>query len=240
MSLFDQDLQEVEIDQIRYILRCNSLRKQELADNRADKIKSLSAKITEKNQYLQEHTRASTGVAVKELNAKLEKLKIDKFVDIVVDNREVKYVINEKLLKEEAKLDGCYCLVTDLDKTDADKETIHARYKDLSMVERSFRTMKQSHLEIRPIFLRREDRTKAHVFVTMMACMIEKKLSECWSSLKTTVSEGLNALTTLITTTLSIGESNITKAVDPTGLCKQLLNKLNINIEKEVQSVATF
>lgn len=240
MSLFDEDLQEVEIDQIRYILRCNSLRKQELADNRADKIKALSAKIEEKNQYLQEHTRASTEVAVKELNAKLEKLKIDKFVDIVVDNREVKYVINEKLLKEEAKLDGCYCLVTDLDKTDADKETIHARYKDLSMVERSFRTMKQSHLEIRPIFLRREDRTKAHVFVTMMACMIEKKLSECWSSLKTTVSEGLNALITLITTTLSIGESNITKAVDPTGLCKQLLDKLNINIQKEIQSVATF
>ena len=35
MSLFDEDLQEVEIDQIRYILRCNSLRKQELADNTA-------------------------------------------------------------------------------------------------------------------------------------------------------------------------------------------------------------
>ena len=59
------------------------------------------------------------------------------------------------------------------------------------MVEHSFRTMKQSHLEIRPVFLRREDRTKAHVFVTMMACMIEKKLSEYWSNLEITVLEGI-------------------------------------------------
>ncbi len=34
--------------------------------------------------------------------------------------------------------------------------------------------MKQGHLEIRPVYLRREDRTKAYVFVTMMAFMIEK------------------------------------------------------------------
>ena len=54
MSLFDEDLQEVEIDQVRYILRCNSHRKQELADNRADKIKFISTKIEEKNTYLQE------------------------------------------------------------------------------------------------------------------------------------------------------------------------------------------
>ena len=49
MSLFDEDLQEVEIDQVRYILRCNSYRKQELADNRADKIKFISTKIEKKN-----------------------------------------------------------------------------------------------------------------------------------------------------------------------------------------------
>ena len=65
MSLFDEDLQEVEIDQVRYILRCNSHRKQELADNRADKIKFISTKIEEKNTYLQEHPRSSTDVALK-------------------------------------------------------------------------------------------------------------------------------------------------------------------------------
>ena len=73
-----------------------------------------------------------------------------------------------------------------------------------------------------------------------MAFMIEKKLAEYWESIKISVTEGLNALTTLITTVLSIGEINITKTVKPTGICKQLLEKLNINIPDEIKSVTTF
>ena len=57
--LFDKDLQEVEIKQIRYILRCIKIRTQELTESRTHN-KSPVSKITEKNQFLQEHTRAST------------------------------------------------------------------------------------------------------------------------------------------------------------------------------------
>ena len=81
-----------------------------------------------------------------------------------------------------------------LTKEEASKETIHARYKDLALVEHAFRTMKQSHLEIRPLYLRREDRTRAHVFVTMLAYMIERKLAEYWKEAELTVKEGLDAL----------------------------------------------
>ena len=58
--------------------------------------------------------------------------------------------------------------------------------------------------------------------------------------IKTTVVEGLNALTTLINTTLSIGDSKLIKPVQPSGLCKKLWDKLDINIPKEIKSVATF
>ena len=68
---------------------------------------------------------SSTDVAFKEVNAKLQKLKLDKFIDIEIDNRSIKYAINEESLKEESKLDGCYCLVTNLDQADADKATIY-------------------------------------------------------------------------------------------------------------------
>ena len=81
MSLFDEDLQEVEIDQVRYILRCNSHRKQELAGNRADKIKFISTKIEEKNTYLQEvhccirlktiDQLTDTGKHIKEIQTKI-------------------------------------------------------------------------------------------------------------------------------------------------------------------------
>ena len=70
LSLFDEDLQEIEIDRVRYILRCNSIRKQEIAANRSSKIELLAAKISEKNKYLREHEKANPDIAVKDLKRK--------------------------------------------------------------------------------------------------------------------------------------------------------------------------
>jgi hypothetical protein len=70
-------------------------------------------------------------------------------------------------------------------------------YKDLASVEQAFRSCKTAHLEVRPIFLRREARTRAHAFVVMLAYQIIQYLTACWSSLDLTVQEGLHALATL-------------------------------------------
>ena len=56
---------------------------------------------------------------------------------------------------------------------------------------------KPSHLEVRPIFLRLEARTRAHAFVVMLAYQIIRYLASCWSAFDVTVEEGLHALTTL-------------------------------------------
>ena len=50
---------------------------------------------------------------------------------------------------------GCYVLKTDLARKAAAKETVHARYKDLALVEWAFRTAKTVQLEMRPLYLRR-------------------------------------------------------------------------------------
>jgi transposase len=50
-----------------------------------------------------------------------------------------------------------------------DAQTVDERYRDLQKVERGFKTMKTDFLEVRPIFLRNGKRTKAHVFVAMLA-----------------------------------------------------------------------
>jgi hypothetical protein len=52
-------------------------------------------------------------------------------------------------------------------------------------------------LEVRPIFLRREARTRAHALVVMLAYQIIRYLASCWSAFDVTVAEGLHALTTL-------------------------------------------
>jgi hypothetical protein len=64
-------------------------------------------------------------------------------------------------------------------------------------VEQAFRTCKTAPLEVRPIFVRREARTRAHAFVVMLAYQIIQYLTACWSPLDITVEEGLHALTTL-------------------------------------------
>ena len=88
-------------------------------------------------------------------------------------------------------------LKTDLTPSQAPKEMVHDRYKDLASVERAFRSCKTVHLEMRPIFLRLEERTRAHAFVVMLAYQIIRYLASCWSILDCTVEEGLHALTTL-------------------------------------------
>jgi transposase len=55
-----------------------------------------------------------------------------------------------------------------------DTRTVDERYRDLQRVERDFKTMKTDFLEIRPIFLRNGERTKAHVFVAMLALKITR------------------------------------------------------------------
>ena len=62
------------------------------------------------------------------------------------------------------------------------------------------------------MYLRREGRTKAHVFITMLAYMIEKKLSEYWKKEAVTVKEGLIALSTVITGIIKIANIEIYSA----------------------------
>lgn len=234
LSLFDETLEEVENDKIRYVVRCNPGRKNEIELSRNSKIEALKEKIDERNQYLKDHPKAKLEVAMSTVKQYCEKLSINKFVTVIEEKGIISYTIDDKALAEVSKLDGCYCITTDLTKEDISKETIHARYKDLKFVESAFRTMKQSHLEIRPLFLRREDRTKAHVFITMLAYMIERKLSEYWKKAAITVKEGLVALSTVITGVIEIANIKINTTIKPTGLCKKLFTLAKITIPKQI------
>jgi DDE family transposase len=198
MDLFDQELAAVLAEEgIRYVLRRNPVRTQEVRDTRHAKLATLQALITKHNQYLSDHPRANAQSALQKLVARAEKLRIADWVELTVAERTITLTINEDAQTEAAKLDGCYVLKTDLTPAQAPKEMVHDRYKDLASVEQAFRTCKTAHLEVRPIFLRREERTRAHAFVVMLAYQIIHYLASCWSVLDCTVEEGLHALTTL-------------------------------------------
>ena len=198
MELFEQELAEVLADEgVRYVLRRNPVRAQEVRENRQAKLATLQAQVAKQNQYLTDHPRANAQRALQTLVAKAEKLRLADWVELTLEERAITLTVNASGQQEEAKLDGCYVLKTDLTPAQAPKEMVHDRYKDLASVERAFRSCKTVHLEMRPIFLRLEERTRAHAFVVMLAYQIIRYLASCWSAFDVTVAEGLQALTTL-------------------------------------------
>ena len=198
MELFEQELAEVLADEgVRYVLRRNPVRAQEVRENRQAKLVTLQALVAQHNHYLKEHLRADAPGALQKLVARAKTLRLSDWVELTLEERTITLTVNASEQQEEAKLDGCYVLKTDLTPAQAPKELVHDRYKDLASVERAFRSCKTVHLEMRPSFLRLEERTRAHAFVVMLAYQIIRYLASCWSAFDVTVAEGLQALTTL-------------------------------------------
>jgi DDE family transposase len=198
MELFEQELAEVLAEEgVRYVLRRNPVRAQEVRENRQAKLATLQALVAKHNHYLKEHPRADAPGAVQKLVARAKTFRLSDWVELTVEERAITLTVNASRQQEEAKLDGCYVLKTDLTPSQAPKEMVHDRYKDLASVERAFRSCKTVHLEVRPIFLRLEERTRAHALVVMLAYQIIRYLASCWSAFDVTVAEGLHALTTL-------------------------------------------
>src|SRR5437764_6597835 len=198
MELFDQELAEVLTEEgIRYVLRRNPVRAQEVRDTRDAKLATLQAQVAKQNQYLTDHPRAKAQGAVQKLVARAKTLRIADWVELTLEERTITLIVKTNAQQEAAQLDGCYVRKTDLTPQQAHKELVHDRYKDLASVESAFRTCKTAHLEVRPIFLRREARTRAHAFVVMLAYQIIQYLTACWSTLDLTVEEGLQVLATL-------------------------------------------
>jgi hypothetical protein len=198
MDLFDQEVAEVLTEEgIRYVLRRNPVRAQEVRDTRHAKLATLQAQVAKQNQYLTDHPRAKAQGAVQKLVARATTLRIADWVELTLEERTITLTVKTHAQQEAAKLDGCYVLKTDLTPQQASKELVHDRYTDLASVEHAFRTCKTAHLEVRPLFVRREARTRAHALVVMLAYQIIRYLASCWSAFDVTVEEGLHALTTL-------------------------------------------
>src|SRR3984893_7018452 len=115
MELFDQPLAEVSEEQIRYILRRNPKRVAEMGTTRANKLSRLEHKINESNAYLSAHSRTTAQTVIKTLSKEVEKLKLQSWVEVKCGkDRCVALQIDEAARNEQAKLDGCYLIKTDL------------------------------------------------------------------------------------------------------------------------------
>lgn len=231
INMFDDELCEVEEKGVRYILRRNPQRAEEIEQTRMSKRQKVKELVEKKNLYLKEHPRAKPLNAKKEVQTKLERLKIDKWLKVTLSGRTLRLEIDRAKLLEVSILDGCYVLKTDLPEEAANKQVIHDRYVDLTEVERAFRTFKTGLLKVRPLFVRTEKSTRGHVFVVMLAYMIARKLRQSWVEVDTTVEEGIKQLSTLCSIEVNVrNNGSCLKIPRPRKNSRELLKALNIRM----------
>ena len=236
MDFFDSELYEVENPTagVRYILRRNPVRQAEMAKNRQERVARIERYVAEKNTYLAGFAKRDEAVALKFLQKKIVHYQLNEVMELACKERSFHVSINEEVLKEKALLDGCYVMKTDVKKEVITAQQVHDRYKDLAKVEHAFRTFKQGHLEIRPVFVRTEASTRGHVCSVMLAYKIERYLSELWKHCECTVPEGIDILGAISSTIVTHQGASCQKMPQPGKHASQLLAAAGITLPEVV------
>jgi transposase len=174
LEMFDNEVYEVLLDGRRYILCRNNAVRQKEESRRESKLCRLRALLEKNNVYLAEHPRATGKTQVKNLGQWIMRHKLQSFVTVSLEGREIAITVNAASRERDALLDGCYVLETPVVPQRMTTQQVNQSYRSLQRVERDFRTVKTGLLKVRPIFLRKGNRTQAHVFITMLALMVSR------------------------------------------------------------------
>jgi len=93
------------------------------------------------------------------------------------------------------ELAGCYVIVSDVSKDQLAAQAVHDSYVALQKVERDFRTMKTGLLQVRPVFVRKDSRTRGHVLCCMLALKLHRELERRLATAFGTTDEDPHAVT---------------------------------------------
>ena len=99
----------------------------------------------------------------------VNKYRIGKFVKFEGEGESLAYSFDEAKIEQESLFDGCYVIYTDVSPEDMTASEVVHSYKKLMQVEQAFRNMKTVRLEVRPVYHKKDDRIKSHVFICMLA-----------------------------------------------------------------------
>lgn len=206
LELFEDKPAEVEFNGKRYVLRRNPQTQARERARRADQWARVQAKITARNLKVEQKPRTDPNSSLKQAQALLTQYRLGGWVKVELAGRKVVWTEDEVARQQQAQLDGCYVIESDLPKEVASTQQVHDRYLDLTQVERDFRTLKTGLLELRPIFLRKEGRTRGHALVCLLALKLARELDRRLAPLGLTVEDGLERLKAVRLVRLGNGE----------------------------------
>jgi len=167
--------------------RLVACRNPELAARRARKRQSLldaTSRELEKVRGMVERgkLRARDAIGVR-VGKVVNKYKVAKHFHLDIDDDAFSFSIIDANVQQEAALDGIYVIRTSLPQESLAADHAVRTYKSLAHVERAFRTIKTSDLQVRPIRHRLEDRVRAHLLLCMLAYYVQWHMMQAWRPL---------------------------------------------------------
>jgi transposase len=178
-SLFDErDLAEVESPDYpgeRLVVCRNPALAEERARKRTELLaatEKLLDKIVEATKRKRTPLRGEAKIGLR-VGRVINRHKMSKHFILEIGAVSFSYKRDEPAITEEAALDGIYVIRTSVKPQEFTSQEAVKAYKDLSKVERAFRSIKTVDLKVRPIFHWLDDRIRAHVFLCMLAYYVE-------------------------------------------------------------------
>ena len=179
MTLFDEaDLAEIVSDEYpgeRLVVCRNPFQKEHAAEKREALLqateKRLDALVTA-TRRTRRPLRGTDKIALR-AGSILGKHKMKKHFRITITDHSFQYERKDESIAQEARLDGIYAIRTSVSKEKLTADEAVAAYKQLTVVEKAFRSMKSVDLKVRPIYHYRERRIKTHIFLCMLAYYVQ-------------------------------------------------------------------
>jgi transposase len=195
LGLFHEEVCEVETEGVRYLLRKNEVEAARERHRLEDKLARLAVKIEQRNQQVQTSRRSQPEAGCRQLQPWIARYKLTGLVELQLEGRALVLAKNEAALERAMELAGCYAVVSDVPKEQMNGQAVHDSYVSLQKVERDFRTLKTGLLDVRPVFVRKESRTRGHVFSCLLALKLSRELERRLKAAFGTTDSNPHALT---------------------------------------------
>jgi hypothetical protein len=180
LSFFDErDLAEIESPELfpgeRLVVCKNHAlaeerrrKRNELLDATEQDLKKIQKRIVRKRDPLR--GADEIGLAVGKV---IGRRKVGKHFDLTITDDQLSFTRDHAAIAKEGALDGFYVLRTNVPAEAINAADTVRAYKSLARVERAFRCLKTTDLDIRPIYHWVSPRVRAHVFLCMLAYYLE-------------------------------------------------------------------
>jgi transposase len=238
-DLFDEQVVEVCHQGKRFVLRCDPATQRKERYCRADKLQRLRTRVDTRNDFVAQSAQAQPEAGLRQLQGWARRHKIAALVELTLIDKKIELHIDLQHQQEAELLDGCYCIESNVESAYLSKQEVHDRYKDLQHVEQNIRRLKTGLLEVRPIFVRKAQRTRGHVFIAMLALkvvrLMEQRLKDVFGTTDNndqaeTVPSALMALFRLCLQHYHVGDQEIIGLPRPDVRQQAILSALNVTL----------